>query len=289
MKDTIHVEEGTKQINNVRLYYKVMGKGKTIVILHGGPGMNHTYFLPHMGWLAHYYELIFYDQRACGRSSGVIDSESLTLDNYVEDLEGIRKAFNLDKMNVMGHSFGGLLAMYYGIMYPENLGSLILVDSAPASSKLNVKYMKSKEICMTDGDRITVEKIIQSEGFADRKSLLIEELFRISEKVNFYDQSLIDSFFLKFNEKAAKNVFFINVLMRRDIVNYDIHESLSKIECPTLIIHGDHDTVPLEAAQKIHQHIKNSHYVIFKNCGHYPFIESPAEFFRTVKDFLDNL
>lgn len=288
MKDTKNVEEGTKQINSIELYYKILGKGKTLVILHGGPGMNHTYLLPHLNILAENYRLIFYDQRACGHSTGNIDSESLTVYNFVKDLEGIREAFNLDTMNLMGHSWGGFLAMSYGVTYPNKVNSLILVDSALFTSEVYMKQNTNRETRMTDEDRILLEKVVQSEGCADGTPR-VAELIKILERVNFYDRSLANSFSLTLNGKTAKNALVINKVMRKSILDCDIHNALSRIGCPTLIIHGDYDTVPLEAAQEIHQCIAGSQLVVLQNCGHYPFIESPTEFCRAVSIFLDNL
>ena len=128
-RNTVYFEEGTKKVNGAELYYKIMGSGEPIVILHGGPGLEHTYFLPQMGELAKNYKLIFYDQRTSGGSISSTDSSSITLGNFVEDLEGIRKAFDLDKMNLLGHSWGGMLAMFYATKYPENLNSLMLISS----------------------------------------------------------------------------------------------------------------------------------------------------------------
>ncbi len=119
----LYYEEGVKRINNTEIYYKIMGKGLPLVFVHGGPGLEHTYFLPHMKKLTNDYQLIFYDQRYSGRSGGKVDSVFITMDQFIEDLEGLRVALNLGKMNLVGHSFGGLLTQYYAIKYPENLKS----------------------------------------------------------------------------------------------------------------------------------------------------------------------
>lgn len=284
MKEKIYVEEGIKQVTNVKLYYKIQGKGKTLVILHGGPGMNLTYFFPHLETLSKMYRLLFYDQRACGKSLG--STKSLTVNTFVKDLEGIRKAFNLDTMNLLGHSWGGLLALYYGIVHPEKVNSLILVNAALVTAEVLAKQYKKRETRLTDEDRTALEKIVQSTGFAHKTPQAIKALFTILEGTNFYDRRLVNKFFLEYNEKAAKNALFINEVMQKDILQHDIRESLSRIDCPTLIIHGDYDTVPVKVAYEICELIKGSRCVILRNCGHYPFIESPKEFFRIVKEFL---
>ncbi|MEK7251534.1 MAG: alpha/beta fold hydrolase, partial [Bacteroidota bacterium] len=92
---SVSIEEGFTQINGTQLFYKIIGKGTPIVILHGGPGLDHSYLLPQMAELAKTHKLIFFDQRASGKSSVDSDTNSMTMKNLVEDVEGIRKAFKL--------------------------------------------------------------------------------------------------------------------------------------------------------------------------------------------------
>lgn len=117
MSESVTIEEGTVRSNGVQLYYKIVGEGEPVVILHGGPGFDHNHMLP-FGELAHDHKVVFYDQRATGNSTGALDSGSITVDNFVEDLEGLRKKLNPGKMNLLGHSWGAGLAMFYGIKYP---------------------------------------------------------------------------------------------------------------------------------------------------------------------------
>ncbi len=281
----MYVKEGIKQVANVTMYYKIQGKGETVVVLHGGPGMNLTYFFPHFERLPT-YRLLFYDQRGCGKSSG---STELTVNTFVNDLEGIRKAFNLDTMNLLGHSWGGLLALHYGVLHPEKVNSLILVNTALVTAELLAKQHRKRVTRLTDKDKYALEKIVQSPGFAHKTPQAIKAFFTILEGTNFYDRRLIDKFFLEYTKKAARNALFINEIMQKDILQHDVRKYLSQIDCPTFIIHGDYDTVPVKAAYEICELIKGSRCVILKNCGHYPFIESPEEFFKIVKKFLDSI
>lgn len=95
------------------LFYKVIGSGTPIFVLHGGPGMDHKYFLPHLENLGNTFQFIFFDQRICGKSSWDLDSTSINMSSFVKDIEAVRKHFQLEKINLLGHSWGGLLAMWY--------------------------------------------------------------------------------------------------------------------------------------------------------------------------------
>lgn len=284
---TLTIEEGIKQMNGIELYYKVLGKGEPIVILHGGPGLDHTYLLPQMEQLADDYQLIFYDQRASGRSSGEAEPTSITIDKFVEDLEGLRQAFNLDKMNLIGHSWGGLLAMFYAIKYPHRLNSLILVGSAGASWEFRPAFGANLQRRMTADDRLTLNTLQGSEGFRQGTPEAMNAFLRALFRPYFYDRTLSDQLTTHFNEKTAMNNLAVNSLMWAHLGNYDLHTELAVIDSPTLIIHGNDDPMPATFVQKIHEHIRGSEFVMLENCGHFPYIETPEAFFGDVKEFLE--
>jgi len=201
--------------------------------------------------------------------------------HFIDDIEEIRKTFNLGKMNLMGHSWGGLLAMFYGITYPENLKSLMILNSTPASSELMAKTLPR----VTPEDSLQRLEIINSDAFKNQESAAFEKLLRIHFRGAFYDRSLADSLTLTFQPDFAETSLKLQNLYT-DIASYDIHDDLSKINCPTLVVHGDHDDNPLEGSQNIHENIPNSTFVLLKNCGHFPFVERPDEFFKIIRDFL---
>src|SRR5207244_7785675 len=103
-------------------------------ILHGGPGFTQGYLLPQMTQLADNHFCIFYDQRACGASTGEITDSTMQIDPFVADIEAIRAHFGYKKMTVIGHSWGGFLAMHYALQHPEAVTNLVLLNSCPASS-----------------------------------------------------------------------------------------------------------------------------------------------------------
>ena len=133
-KKFIHCRDAMVNVGGVELFVKTMGYGDPVVILHGGPGFDHRHMIPFKQLADSDYKVVFYDQRASGDSEGTVDSASINIDRFVEDLEAIRKSMNLGKINVIGHSFGAFLGMKYGIKYSDNLKSLILLAPASASS-----------------------------------------------------------------------------------------------------------------------------------------------------------
>lgn len=284
----LYYEEGVKRINNTEIYYKIMGKGLPLVFVHGGPGLEHTYFLPHMKKLTNDYQLIFYDQRYSGRSGGKVDSVFITMDQFVEDLEGLRVALNLGKMNLVGHSFGGLLTQYYAIQYPENLNSLVLMNTAGASSEF-LHGPGNPKCQMTNEDRKALDEMINSFDPNNFTPEFWERFFRLQFRKNFYNKIFLDSLDLTLMESTAQNVPYVNSLMLGNLGEFDIHKELTSITCPTLIIHSEYDPVRLELIERIHKNIENSRLIVIDKCGHFPFIEAQEDLFETLNIFYDNL
>src|SRR5512138_3133721 len=114
-------------IRDVSLFVKVIGQGDPLLFMHGGPGLDHTDLLP-LQPLADQFTLIFYDHRCNGRSEGAA-VESMTWENLTADAEALRQTLGFDKWTVLGHSFGGNVALEYALRYPSRLSHLILMDT----------------------------------------------------------------------------------------------------------------------------------------------------------------
>jgi proline iminopeptidase len=283
------IEKGYKIVNGVSLYYESIGEGVPIVVVHGGPGLDHSYLLPQMGELAKGYRLIFYDQRAMGKSSAEFDSSQMTMNSFVEDLEGIRKAFGLDKMNLMGHSWGGLVSMFYAIRYPSHLQSLILVNTTPASSVLRNLSFGVMSLKTTKEDSIAQLQIAETDGFKKRDPATMARFFRLLFHGSFHNKQYAESLTLNFDSSYSAKSAMVRQLNRDSTLrSYDIFAKLDTIQCPVLIIGGSDDAVVPGANENIRDHIRGAQYILMPECGHFPFVESPGKFFPAVRTFLKN-
>lgn len=282
----IYSEEGTKEINGTQLYYKVVGQGEPILIIHGGPGLNHKYLFPNLQFLTDRYQLIFYDQRASGRSSLTLDSNSVTIDNFIQDIDELRNTFGIEKLNIMAHSWGGLLAMKYAIKHPENTKSLILISSVGASSEISTMANQILAEQFTKEDSMHRAEIIQTDEFQKREPNAIESLMKIGFKHQFYNIIFLDSLNLSLNKDYIKTSQLLQNLAK-DLTEYDFHSDLNKIQSPTLLIYGSHDPLTELAGTRIHESIEKSEFKILDNCGHFPFIEKKDEFKSIVVIFLE--
>src|SRR5438445_7680387 len=138
-------QEGFVDANGLMIYYKTLGKGEPLLMLHGGPGASHDYFLPYLLPLARHNRLIFVDERGSGRSQKLEDPAGYTIENMVEDVEAVRQALGLGKINLLGHSDGGALAQAYALKYQSNLSRLILGSTWSSTKAMNEVFVRMKQ------------------------------------------------------------------------------------------------------------------------------------------------
>jgi proline iminopeptidase len=131
------IQEGYVDASGVLIYYKMMGEGTPLVVLHGGPGASHDYFLPHLVPLARSHRLVFIDERGSGKSQKLEDPHGYTVENMVEDTEAVRQALKLGRIALLGHSCGGVLAQAYALKYQRNLTHLLLCSTFHSTSRMN--------------------------------------------------------------------------------------------------------------------------------------------------------
>src|SRR5271167_3582473 len=120
------IEEGYVDAHGVLIYYTTVGRGEPLMIVHGGPGASHDYFLPYLLPLARTNKLVFIDERGSGRSEKLEDVKQYTVENMAADVEAVRIALNLGKIRLLVRSYGGVLAQAHPRKHPEHLSHLVL-------------------------------------------------------------------------------------------------------------------------------------------------------------------
>ena len=138
------VEEMYVDAGGVLIYTVSFGRGEPLVIAHGGPGASHDYFLPYLLPLARTNRLIFIDERGSGRSEKLEDVSKYTVEAMADDVEAVRKALGLGKINLLGHSYGGVLAQAYAFKYQANLSHLVLCSTFHSTKALNEIFRQMK-------------------------------------------------------------------------------------------------------------------------------------------------
>ena len=279
--------EGLIKVNGTDLFYKTIGEGEPMIVVHGGPGLDHSYLLPQMEILASQYQLIFYDQRACGKSSSDVDTSTISIDSFIQDIEALRQKLDLDKIHLLGHSWGGLLSMHYAINFSQHLNSLILLNAMSPSSQMGDQEDSILRARQDPEMNAAFAEIMATEAYKNKESSAYEKIFRVMFRREFYNKDYADDLTLDFPKDFAKNSGLLQHL-GKDISEYNILEDLSKITCPTLIVYGDQEPLAKIAGDSLKAKIPNSEYQLIKNCGHFPYIEAQEELLAIITKFKEN-
>jgi proline iminopeptidase len=293
------IDEGYVDANGVLIYYKAFGSGAPLVIVHGGPGASHDYLLPHLIPLARTNRLIFIDERGSGRSEKLDDPKGYTVENMVEDVESLRQQLHLGKINLLGHSYGGVLAQAYALKYQKNLNHLVLCSTFDSTRALNEVFVKMKEK-MSPELRQRIDAGEKEGLFGHGKDY---------EKNRYTNDYMIASwgegyFPYLYGRNPDPNYDPVaNGIMSWDLyremwgshgefvvdgnlVSVEYSDRLPSIKVPTLITVGDHDQVDPAVAREMHDKIAGSKLVVLPNSGHMTFVDQPLLFRKAVDDFL---
>jgi len=278
--------EGLRQINGTQLFVKQVGTGEPVIVVHGGPMLEHSYLLPHLAPLADRYQLIFSDQRLSGRSAATADSSSIRMVTFVEDIEALRVSLGLDQVHLLGHSWGGQLALRYAIAHGDHLASLILVSPMPPSSALWEEEERLLGDRTTPEDSIERSAIRATEAYAQRRPEAIERMLRLSFKHEFHDPGRIDELTLYVPDDYADRSRQFGY-MTVDLYDFDLLPDVPRITAPTLIVFGTDEPGLSLSGAVLHERLPSSELVAIPDAGHFSFIEQPAAFLQAVRRFLD--
>ena len=282
-------KEGYATISGYKLYYKIFGAGnaKTILCLHGGPGMTHDYILS-IGDLARDgYRVVFYDQLGCGKSDVPKSLGLFTIERAVEDVEGFRRELNLGKVHLFGSSYGGLLAIAYALKYQRNLRSVISA-SGIASVPNTIAGMEELKAKLPADVREVMRKYEDAGDYTNPEYLKAVEVFyknylcRLPAWPKEVTYSLEHVSLPVYGTMNGPNEFTIVGNIRY----WDVTNQLGKIRVPTLITAGKYDEVSPKEARNIHKGIKASKLIIFRQSSHLAFWEEREKYLAVMRKFL---
>jgi len=294
------LQEGFVDANGVLIYYKIVGRGAPLVVVHGGPGASHEYFLPHLLPLARTNRVIFIDERGSGRSEKLQDVTKYTVEAMVEDVEAVRQALGLGKINLLGHSFGGVLAQAYALKYQKNVTRLILGSTFSSTSEFN-KILAREKSQMPEAQRKKLQEFEDAGLFGKGKSW---EKGRYPD--DYAELAWGDGYFpflyqarpdANYDPKAGNTTNSWDLyremwgshgefIVDGNLKSVEYTERLSGIHVPTLVICGDHDESAPSLSKTMHEKIAGSKLVILPQSGHLTFVDQPEMFIRTINEFL---
>ncbi len=296
---TYKIDEGYVDSNGVLIYYKSFGQGPPLMLVHGGPGASHDYFLPYMAPLARHNRLIFIDERGSGKSQKLDDPAGYTVEAMVEDVEAVRKELNLGKMVLLGHSYGGVLAQAYALKYQQNLSKLILCSTFYSTTKMNEVFQKQLA-AMPAELREKIQKLEKDGLFGKGKDYekgryptdymtaawgegYFQYLYQRRPDPN-YDPIAngVMSWDLYREMWGSHGEFVID----GNLKSVEYGDKITTIKVPTMITAGDHDECDPSLARYMADKIVGSKLFIVPQSGHMTFVDQPDFFIKTLTDFL---
>jgi proline iminopeptidase len=292
--------------DGVRLFYRRVGTGEsTIVFLHGGPGLGINDGGYDMEPLARGRTLLMYDQRGSGRSEIVSDPNLLTVDYQIRDLEEFRKHFKLERMSLVGLSWGAGLATLYASHYPERVERLLLVSPMPPARTPYWQQRTAKINSLIGPEKAgRLREIIQLlPKSPDSESVaLCREAFNISSQPYFVEPppnqiKLVRRRAALIRERvevmcdappaALRDRFVIVFAVFDSLGDWNFVPLLNKIKSPALVVEGENSDVPLDATRAWATALPNGRLLLIPNAGHVHFIEQPKLFFAAANQFLN--
>ena len=293
------VQEGFVDANGVMIYYKMLGRGAPLLIVHGGPGASHDYFLPYLLPLARHNRVVFLDERGSGQSQKLEDPSGYSVENMAEDVEAVRRALGLGKVSLLGHSYGGALAQAYALKYQTNLTHLILASTWSSTKAINEIFVRMKQN-MSPELRERIDKLeaagLYGHGKDYEKNRYTNDymiaawgegyfpyLYQNRPDANYdpIDNGKIS--WELYREMWGEHGEFI---IDGNLKSVEYTDRLATIKVPTLILAGDHDESDPSLSEAMHDKIAGSKMVIFPKAGHMTFVDDTDMFIKTVDQFL---
>jgi proline iminopeptidase len=282
--------------DGVRLFYKVVGSGSEVLVaVHGGPGNTMESILPDLEPLAKTRTVIYYDQRGNGRSDLIKDREKLSITRHIEDLETVRVFFKLDKMTLLGNSWGGLLVGFYAAAHPDRVERMILHSPAEPTHALAVDAANeiqrriSRRYNAEQAQRFREVSKLQTWVNAKDPRAICREFFQLIFPVYVAkpeNASRLKGDACSGSEEAVRYQQFVNQQIWRTLGSWDLLPSLGVVKAPVLVIHGMADPIPVESAEAWVRTLPNARLLLIEGSGHMPQVEQAEIFFSAVEAFL---
>ncbi len=272
------------------LYFYTKGNGKPVVLLQGGPGFS-SYYMRNIADSLTQYKCILIDYEGTGRSQNrTPDTSWVSPEKVIADIERVRKKLNIQKWDVIGHSYGTHFGLYYSILNPHRVKQIILVSSIGTNNRFQ-KYANDNAMVRLTQEDMRQLDAIESDTLLDpiEKELKAD---RIMLKPYFFDKKKIEGFLsaVPAEEKAINfnNKFFGAYLDHPNFWKWDIAEKAYGLNIPVTIIQGRQDFLNDGTQEILNLRMKKSTITYIERAGHFPWVERPETFFSILKKALAN-
>jgi proline iminopeptidase len=283
-------------VNGTELYFDVVGSGldaasgfrqkPTLIILHGGPGFDHTYLRPWLDPVSEVAQLVYIDERGCGRSARHTN-EYYQLGIMADDIVLFCKTLDIERPMVLGQSFGGFVALSMALRHPDFMSGIVLFDTSPAwTGGYDLDALEQ----LVDGQR---GKELREVAYKESTGTATpEELKRFEQEIMplYWHQGFKPEYIAELFGNPLVNMDIATYMMGTLSKEYDMRSYLSEIKVPALVLQGRYDWVtPMTGAEEMAQAIPNGQLHIFEHSGHMVFMEEPEELVAVLNQWIANV
>ncbi len=278
-ESSARVVEEHVRVNGVDLFTRTVGDGPDVIVMHGGPGAHHDYLLPQFDALAQGRRLRYYDQRGGGKSQVSRDTEVGWRDQTA-DLDALISLWSTEPATLLGYSWGGLLALLFATEHPERVGRLALVSPAPVHPGARREFQQRLS------ERMVAPEIVRARDEL-RQSGLRESDPEAYRKRAF--ELSVAGYFAHPARAHGLTPFRVTGRTQQavwsSVGDYDLRDKLASLSVPALVLHGQHDAIPISSAEETAS-LLGAELVVFEHSGHVPYVEEPHKFVATLDAFL---
>jgi proline-specific peptidase len=295
MREYSPAREGYAAFRGFKTRFRVVGKSQSrraLLCIHGGPGYGLDYLEPLEAMQSTGRQVVFYDQVGCGRSDHPGAGMEWSMPLFLEELQAVRKAAGLARCHVLGHGWGGMLALEYALGQPGGLESLVLSDTVAS-----VPQWRRALLRLASGlpEEISgpLDQHRQSGTLASPPCRCIVDAFlrRHLCRMNPWPECLERSVEEARSHPEARLALLgcSELEPAGQLATWDVTARLGEIETPTLVVSGRHDLAPPEAAAALYRGIASSEWVVFEHSAHVPHLEEPQRYLEVLDGFLSKI
>jgi len=262
----------TVPVGDIEIACTVVGNGDPVIVIHGAIGLGSTYMRALDAW-ADELRLVYYDQRGSGQTP-LGDVQKVAFPGGLEDLDGLRRALGLDRVQLLGHSAGAYLAALYAAAHPEATAGLVLLNPGPPlTPDLMQRFGMAMAARRTPADDEARRAIEDSTEFRDHEPAAVER-HQLNTFIPFFrDRATIERVSLGFTAITAANVQQAPERMVGSLGALDPMRQFAGIGCPTLVVHAELDPIPVDWSRLLADTIPDAGLVVIEGGSHFPMIE----------------
>lgn len=280
-------------INGVKLFFDITGKQfvpdgprmreKPICfVVHGGPGGDHTHYLPQFLELEDTMQMVFIDHRGCGRS-GECPIETCSMVQNAEDVEKLRTYLGVEKMFLLGLSYGGMVAQTYAMKYGENLHGLMLLSTAPSHRCFDTLPREMEKRATPEQKQILEKQLF---GGGDSTDEVYNDYFKMMGSLYHYHYD--ETAYMEKVSRSIGNRKILQYQQEHDLGSFDYTPELHRICVPTLVMCGKEDFItPPEHSREIAAAVKGAKLHVIEEASHEIGADRPDYVFPVIREFVE--